>query len=1016
MAAAKRKTSSSGGTRKKSTSAAKNNGNDKVLWSTVLFASALLVLAFTVIKGESAWLGVHNFLLGMFGMTVFLVPPAMIYASLMIARDRSGGDVKGKVFQGIILIVILCGALQIFGVGKLEGKPGFIQLVKELYESGSLVIGGGVTSIILGIPLMALFGRTGAGIIIVLLGFVWIMLLANKTVVDVVNLFRGFFAAANDARAEYREVEAPPKRRRSNQDAEEGFTAPPGARKKKNVHDEENIPDNRSGFNIDIPISGEARTAEKKRSSVEEEADAIARTIASNEAAKAAAKEKQQELKNQAAEAKKNLTEASSDLDALIKKAALSGRTARQSKEAAEMERKKTFLSNPFGASEKPTSENTNKKIDLEKSSVPEKTARIIPFVPAAQESHNDNEEDAQMPVSHTAVRTVISPFAADEADVVTDDLPDSVGKSIAISPRTPAPVQPVRRDPAPVPKPLISKEKNFDRVQKSSTLASNKITDDEELDMPETLTAHDIQQEINAEAKPVIEYNPPPIDLLKPSHNDQNAADAEAEMKNNADTLVETLKSFGVMTRIVDIHRGPTVTRYEIQPSAGVKISKITNLSDDIALNLAAEGVRIEAPIPGKAAVGIEVPNRVKDIVTMRDIIDSEEFKNAESKLTFAVGKNIDGEIVLGDISKLPHIIIAGTTGSGKSVCTNGIIMSILYNATPDEVRLVLIDPKVVEFKIYDGIPHLLIPVVTDPRKAAGALAWAVQEMLKRYKLFADNNVRDINGYNEKANETDGMDPLPRIVIVIDELADLMMAAAGEVEDSICRLAQMARAAGMHLIIATQRPTVDVITGLIKANIPSRIALKVSSGIDSRAIINEIGAEKLLGHGDMLYFPTTFAKPLRVQNCFTSDKEVQAVVEYIKTGSGNVEYDENIMNEIEKSIPAAKGEKPADNGKSYDSGSDDDLIERAVACVVENGQCSTSYLQRKLKLGYARAARIVDELEEMGVVGPQDGAKPRQVLMTMEMYTQRKLGIEPDMYYGEDSGEYSYADEASGE
>ena len=466
--------------------------------------------------------------------------------------------------------------------------------------------------------------------------------------------------------------------------------------------------------------------------------------------------------------------------------------------------------------------------------------------------------------------------------------------------------------------------------------------------------------------------------------------------MKQNADTLVETLKSFGVMTRIVDIHRGPTVTRYELQPNAGVKISKITGLADDIALNLAAAGVRIQAPIPGKAAVGIEVPNRVKDIVTLRDVIDTEEFRNAESKLTFAVGKNIDGEIILGDISKLPHVIIAGTTGSGKSVCTNGIIMSILYNASPDEVRLVLIDPKVVEFKIYDGIPHLLIPVVTDPRKAAGALAWAVQEMLKRYKLFADNNVRDLKGYNEMAAETDGVEPLPRIVIVIDELADLMMAAAGEVEDSICRLAQMARAAGMHLIIATQRPTVDVITGLIKANIPSRIALKVASGIDSRSIINEIGAEKLLGNGDLLYFPTGYAKPVRVQNCFTSDKEVTAVVNFIKNGAGDVTYSDDIMKEIEQNIPQAKGEKekPQDNGKTYE-GSDDDVIERAIECAVDAGSAgvSVSYFQRKLKLGYARAARIMDELEELGVVGAFEGAKPRQVLMTREMFLQRKLG-----------------------
>ena len=463
--------------------------------------------------------------------------------------------------------------------------------------------------------------------------------------------------------------------------------------------------------------------------------------------------------------------------------------------------------------------------------------------------------------------------------------------------------------------------------------------------------------------------------------------------MKNNADTLVDTLKSFGVQTRIVDIHRGPTVTRYELQPSAGVKISKITALADDIALNLAAAGVRIEAPIPGKAAVGIEVPNRVKDTVSIREMIESEEFSHAKSKLSFVVGKNIDGEVIVGDIAKLPHVIIAGTTGSGKSVCTNSIIMSILYNASPDEVRLVLIDPKMVEFKVYDGIPHLLIPVVTDPRKAAGALSWAIQEMLKRYKLFADSNVRDLNGYNEMAAETEGVEPLPRIVIAIDELADLMMACSNEVEDSICRLAQMARAAGMHLIIATQRPTVDVITGLIKANIPSRIALTVSSQIDSRTIIDTAGAEKLLGYGDMLYYPQGIPKPVRVQGCFVSTKEVEAVVSFIKSG-GQVEYSSEIIEEIEKATPVPKGEGKGDNSSDVPTGdgSDEEIIDRAVEVLCDAGQASVSYLQRKLKLGYARAARIMDQLEELGVVGPYEGSKPRAVIITKEMWLKRKL------------------------
>ncbi|MGN0696583.1 MAG: DNA translocase FtsK, partial [Oscillospiraceae bacterium] len=783
--------------------------------------------------------------------------------------------------------------------------------------------------------------------------FVWILLLFNKTVFDVLRVIKGWFVTAFDAREEYEETPEPVRKKRAEA---EGFKEPPGAAKSRKMRDvrpaEEDVP--RDDFDIDIAIPSKQTKKDKKKAQVDEEADIIAQTIAANENVKNKAKAALAEQKQNAAAAKQDMNSASGELDDIIRKAALSGRSAKQSAEKAAVSGSRTD----------------------EKPAVP---------------------EERTAPVGNGSVSSVTAAASSEAAPVQTV--------------RSEAPAVQRTAAPAPAAEPVSEKPRKGIFGGKSSTLASNKITDEEDLDMPEAMTAKDIQKEINAEEKKVIEYHFPPIELLRESHNDINAENAEAEMKANADILVNTLKSFGVMTRIVDIHRGPTVTRYELQPSAGVKISKITNLADDIALNLAAEGVRIEAPIPGKAAVGIEVPNRVKDTVTMRDIIGSDEFKNAKSKLTFAVGKNIDGEIVLGDISKLPHVIIAGTTGSGKSVCTNGIIMSILYNATPDEVRMVLIDPKVVEFKIYDGIPHLLIPVVTDPRKAAGALAWAVQEMLKRYKLFADRNVRDISGYNEKALTCDDMEPLPRIVIIIDELADLMMAAAGEVEDSICRLAQMARAAGMHLIIATQRPTVDVITGLIKANIPSRIALKVASGIDSRSIINEIGAEKLLGQGDMLYFPTSFAKPVRVQNCFTSDKEVSAVVDYIKNGAGNVEYDESIMNEIESNIPAAKGEKPADNGKSYEGG-DEDLIERAIECVVDNGQCSTSYLQRKLKLGYARAARIVDELEEMGVVGPQDGAKPRQVLMTRESYLQRRLGTNEAVTYYDNTPSLSSDDE----
>lgn len=486
-----------------------------------------------------------------------------------------------------------------------------------------------------------------------------------------------------------------------------------------------------------------------------------------------------------------------------------------------------------------------------------------------------------------------------------------------------------------------------------------------------------------------VSDYAAPPIDLLNKPERSISADDVRLETDKNSETLVQTLKSFGVSTRVVGIHRGPSVTRYELQPAAGVKVSRITNLVDDIALNLAASGVRIEAPIPGKAAVGIELANKVRETVCMRDVIDSDEFRNASGKLCFPVGKDVEGKIVMGDISKMPHMLIAGTTGSGKSVFTNSIIMSVLYNASPDEVKLILVDPKKVEFPVYNGIPHLLIPVVTDVKKAAGALGWAVTEMLKRYKLFEDNAVKDLNDYNNLAKDSEELKPLPKILIIVDELADLMMAAPKEVEDSICRLAQLARAAGMHLVIATQSPRVDIVTGLIKANIPSRVALRVSNQIDSRVILDEGGAEKLLGNGDLLYKPVGADKPLRVQGSFVVTNEIKRVADYLKAQSSS-QYDEEVATEIEKHIPVPKGEKP--HGADDDSsGAHDDMTERAIDAVVEAGQASTSYLQRKLKLGYARAARIMDELEQMGIVGPADGAKPREVRLTKAQLLERR-------------------------
>jgi len=477
-----------------------------------------------------------------------------------------------------------------------------------------------------------------------------------------------------------------------------------------------------------------------------------------------------------------------------------------------------------------------------------------------------------------------------------------------------------------------------------------------------------------------------PPLDLL--AAQKQKPIDGDDEVRVNSERLESAFQSFGVNVRISNATRGPAVTRYEAALEAGVKLSKLTNLADDIALSLGTSGVRIAAMPNMISTVGIEVPNKKISMVYLRDILESQEFNRAQSKLTFAIGTDISGESIVGNISKMPHMLVAGTTGSGKSVCLNSIILSILYKATPDDVRFIMIDPKMVEFKVYNDIPHLLVPVVTDVKKASGALQWAVFEMMKRYTLFSETNARDLAGYNEFAREEEDREPLPQIVIVIDELADLMMTAAKEVEESVCRVAQMGRAAGMHLIIATQSPRADVITGLMKANIPSRIAFKVSSALESRIILDAGGnADKLVGHGDMLYAPTGTDKPMRVQGTWVSDKEREKVVDFIKT-RGETQYSEEVMGEIEKAaIEKGSGEKPA---KEESDGSDhDELLPQAVDVIFETGQASVSMLQRRLKLGYSRAARIVDQMEQLGVVGPFEGSKPRALLITKDQWRQ---------------------------
>lgn len=503
-----------------------------------------------------------------------------------------------------------------------------------------------------------------------------------------------------------------------------------------------------------------------------------------------------------------------------------------------------------------------------------------------------------------------------------------------------------------------------------------------------------------------VEDYCIPPVTLLNLGKH-ASTKDVSGELKGNAQRLIETLHSFNVEATITDISRGPTVTRYELKPAAGIRISKITNLADDIALNLAATHVRIEAPIPGKAAVGIEIPNTVKNMVYMRELIETPEFSQQRSKLSAGLGKDIAGNCVYCDIVKMPHLLIAGTTGSGKSVCMNSIIVSILYRAKPDEVKFLMIDPKQVEFSRYAGIPHLLVPVVTDAKKASGALGWAVSEMLQRYNKFSETGVRDIDGYNKYVAKHEDMEPMPKICIFIDELADLMMAAPKEVEDSICRLAQMARAAGMHLVIATQRPSVDVITGLIKANISSRIALTVSSQVDSRTILDAGGAEKLLGNGDMLYNPIGASKPIRVQGCFIDDDEIEALCDYIKK-QGESEYDENIQKEIDEK--AVKDKKSPFEGEEEEENYDP-LFEKAAEVVIESGTASTSFLQRKLSVGYARGAKIIDQLQDYGVIGPSEGSKPRKVLMNMQMWLEKRAYDSGNQFTAQNTEQMSFGD-----
>lgn len=799
-------------------------------WSYILFFLGILELLITFVEGDGLWKWLHELNRGLFGVTVFLFAPMIIYVALMIASDVTHNKVIAKVVEGSVLMLLISGMAQIIQVGSVDGSSLWLKLV-GLFNDGKNLRGGGLASALLGWPLLALFKRVGAGIVIVLVAFTFIMLLTNVTLPQLLKAvskpFVKSYEAVNEERIE--RAAQPPK--------------PP--REKK----------------------------EPKR----------------------------------------------------------------------------------------------NGRVDIAKfypDDDPDTAAEA--FVPVADEEEAADKVDASkidMPV-HPVKAPVITHEKLEETAKTTDNeelkkiIENAIGDSRGGEKSKSEPVKPS----------VVNVEKNG---QTTFFEKDNKIS----------------------------AYVYPPVDILKYAKNPVAADIVQQEIQEKSAKLVETLETYGAKTRIVGIHRGPSVTRYELQPAAGVRVSKITGLSDDIALNLAAMSVRIEAPVPGKACIGIEVPNDHRDTVSLRELIDSEEYRKAKGKLTFAVGKDIEGNIIIGDIAKMPHMLVAGTTGSGKSVFTNSIILSILYHASPDEVKLILIDPKKVEFPIYNKIPHLLIPVVTEPLKAAGALGWAVNEMNKRYLMFEANNVKNLQEFNDMvleerskpAEEQDEVrakiDLLPQIVIVVDEFADLMMAARSEVEDSVLRLAQLARAAGIHMIIATQSPRADVLTGLIKSNIPSRVSLSVSSNVDSRVILDESGAEKLLGNGDLLYKPVGVKKPIRMQSGYAATAEIREVVNFLKN-EHTAEYSEEVIAEVEENTPQPK-ESGSSGGDNVSINPDDDLVNQAISIIVQTNNASTAFLQRKLKLGFPRAARIMDEIEEMGIIGPQDGSKARKINITKEEWAE---------------------------
>lgn len=905
----------------------------------ILIIMAIICSLFFIVSGEKFWLTIHQFYGGLFGFVGFMVPVFNLYSAYQIIKKKNMYHFIFKMAVFIVTILFFSATIYAFGSIGVELNDYGTELM-ECFRQGKEYNGTGILGGILGIPIAKIFGATGGGIIC-LLAFLGSLFYSLKLLFG--NLIEKFHIPVAETITKTVEM-------------------------RQLVRQEEQ------------------KIKAEQRKQIQEE-------IARKQAEKRAETAPKEEETSPAPELPKK-EEKFVDLHQVP----IYRPQRPEETKTAKKPKKKVF--------EKLLSNLANNPAALETSEKP----FFVPE-PPPEKKPKKNREEYPKPVNMDYIGEDIPEFPEniniDYSKITEEETPKETYNDHYVDGEFFSPVfeKPKKRKKSPKPAPK------------------------EETPPPTVeISVEEVKQQLeNKTENNENHYLFPPFTLLEAQVN-VNEENISQELNNSATTLVETLKSFGVQTNIINISRGPSVTRYELQPASGVKISKITNLSDDIAMNLAATGVRIEAPIPGKSAVGIEVPNKNVSIVKMRSLVESKEFQNAKSKLTVALGMDITGKITLADLGRMPHLLIAGSTGSGKSVCINSMLVSLLYKATPEEVRLMLIDPKVVELGVYNGIPHLLVPVVTDPRKAAGALNWAVNEMLERYKTFAEYNVRDMHSYNrlvDKQNaqveETESLDDtertfeedemlaqakadinnadsapqevqklekMPQIVIVIDELADLMMAAPNEVEESICRLAQMARAAGMHLVIATQRPSVDVITGLIKANVPSRIAFAVKSQIDSRTILDSGGAEKLLGRGDMLFSPIGTTKPIRVQGGYVDDTEIEKVVDFIKNNK-IVEYDKEVIDEIERNaIPEKNKDKDNDNSDS----DTDPMMEQAIECVVEAGQASTSLLQRRLRVGYARAGRLVDEMEKMGIVGPHQGAKPRDVLMTRQQLLERNL------------------------